>query len=143
MEADVRWYHQTEEDLRREREVAAVVERAFDLKAIKLPDYTRVDFLLHRDGVAKSVIEIKCRNVSSDRYDTYMVSKGKYNALLGWVDMGFKAALVVRWTDAIGIVRVPIDHTEGVGGRTDRGDALDIEAVVHIPIDRFKIIQRQ
>jgi hypothetical protein len=48
----------------------------------------------------------------------------------------------VRWTDAIGICPVPVEHSLGTGGRTDRGDALDIESVVHIPIDRFKLIPR-
>lgn len=136
----MRRYYQTEDDLRREREVAAVIERAYDLKAIKLPDYARADFLLHRDGTAKSVIEIKCRNVSSAKYDTYMISKAKYDALLGWVDMGLKAAIVVRWTDAIGVVGVPVEHRESTGGRTDRGDAFDIENVVHIPTERFKLL---
>lgn len=141
MEADIpRPYYQTEDDLRREREVASVIERAYGLKAIKLPDHARADFLLHRDGTAKSVIEVKCRNVSSAKYDTYMISKGKYDALLGWAAMGLKAAIVVRWTDTIGIVRVPVEHSEDVGGRTDRGDARDIETVVHIPIDCFKLI---
>ena len=141
MEAHIpRPYYQTEDDLRREREVAAAIERAYGLTAIKLPDNARADFLLHRDGTAKSVIEIKCRNVSSAKYDTYMISKSKYDAMLGWAAMGLKAAIVVRWTDTIGVVRVPVEHAEDTGGRTDRGDARDIEAVVHIPIDHFKMI---
>ena len=135
MEADIpRPYYQTEDDLRREREVAAVIERAYGLTAIKLPDHARADFLLHRDGTATS------RNVSSAKYDTCMISKGKYDALLGWAAMGLKAAIVVRWTDTIGIVRVPVEHVEDTGGRTDRGDARDIETVVRIPIDCFKIL---
>jgi hypothetical protein len=136
----VRRRYQTEEDLRNEREVAAAIERHYSLTAVKLPDNSRADFMMHRDGVAQSVIEIKCRNVSSAKYETLMLSKGKYYALLDWTDKGFKAALVVRWTDTIGICPIPVDHTLGVGGRTDRGDALDIESVVHIPIDRFKLI---
>jgi hypothetical protein len=136
----VRRRYETEEDLQNEREVAAAIERHYSLTAIKLPDNSRADFMLHRDGVAQSIIEIKCRNVSSAKYETLMLSKSKYYALLDWADKGFKAALVVRWTDAIGICPVPVEHTLGTGGRTDRGDALDIESVVHIPIDRFKLI---
>lgn len=132
--------YQTEEDLQNEREVAAVLARHYDLTAIKLPDNSRVDFLMHRDGLAQSVVEIKCRNVSSAKYETLMLSKGKYYALLDWVDRGFKAALAVRWTDGIGVCPIPTEHTLGTGGRTDRGDALDIESVVHIPIDQFRML---
>ena len=135
--------YQTEEDLQNERGVADAVCAHFGLQPVKLPDYTRADFLLHRDGIAEAILEIKCRNVSSAKYETYMLSKGKYDALLGWADMGFKAALAVRWTDAIGVVRLPVEHTEDVGGRTDRGDALDIERVVHIPIDCFRMLPPQ
>jgi hypothetical protein len=120
--------------------VAGAIERHYGLEAVKLPDNSRVDFLMHRDGTAQSVIEIKCRNVSSAKYETLMLSKGKYYALLDWADKGFKAALVVRWTDGIGVCPVPVEHTLGTGGRTDRGDALDIESVVHIPIDRFRVL---
>lgn len=138
-----RKYYQTTEDLRREREVADAVCERYGLQPVKLPDYTRADFMLHRDGIAEAILEVKCRNVSSAKYETYMLGKGKYDALLGWADMGFKAVLAVRWTDTIGIVRLPVEHTEDTGGRTDRGDALDIERVVHIPIDCFKLLPPQ
>jgi hypothetical protein len=136
----VRRRYQTEEDLHNEREVAAALERHYHLTAIKLPDNSRADFLMHRDGTATSVVEIKCRNVSSAKYETLMLSKAKYYALLDWADRGFKAALAVRWTDCIGVCPIPVEHTLGTGGRSDRGDALDIESVVHIPIDRFRMI---
>lgn len=139
----MRGYYQTEEDLRREREVADVVCARYGLEPVKLPDYTRLDFMLHRDGIAEAVLEIKCRNISSAKYDTYMLSKGKYDAMLDWLRMGFKVVLAVRWTDTIGIVRLPVDHTEDIGGRTDRNDALDIERVVHIPIERFRMLTPQ
>jgi hypothetical protein len=134
--------YETDEDRQNERDVATAIEQHYQLTAIKLPDHSRADFIMHRDGVAQSVIEIKCRNVSSAKYETLMLSKSKYYALLDWAERGFKAALVVRWTDAIGICPVPVEHSLGTGGRTDRGDALDIESVVHIPIDRFKLIPR-
>lgn len=132
--------YETEEDLQNEREVAAALERHYHLTAIKLPDNSRADFIMHRDGLAQSVVEIKCRNVSSAKYETLMLSKGKYYALLDWADRGFKAALAVRWTDGIGVCPIPVEHTLGTGGRTDRGDALDIESVVHIPIDQFRML---
>ena len=132
--------YQTDEDLQNERDVADALERHYSLTAIKLPDNSRADFLMHRDGTATSVVEVKCRNVSSAKYETLMLSKGKYYGLLDWVDRGFKAALAVRWTDGIGICPIPVEHTLGTGGRRDRGDALDIESVVHIPIDQFRMI---
>ena len=134
--------YETDEDRQNERDVATAIAQHYHLTPIKLPDHSRADFIMHRDGVAQSVIEIKCRNVSSAKYETLMLSKSKYCALLDWAERGFKAALVVRWTDAIGICPVPVEHSLGTGGRTDRGDALDIESVVHIPIDRFKLIPR-
>lgn len=133
--------YETEEDLVNERQVIEALRRASGLDAIKLPENSRADYLMHAGGRASSVVEIKCRNVSSARWPTYMISRAKYEALLGWVDRGFKAAIAVRWTDCIGLCPVPAPHTVEQGGRFDRGDAFDIEEMVHIDMKHFTIIE--
>jgi hypothetical protein len=71
---------------------------------------------------------------------TYMLSQQKYQGLLSWAEYGLTPILLVSWQDAIGYVRLPCPHDIAVGGRRDRGDALDIEPVVHIKTSDFKVI---
>lgn len=129
--------YETAEDLAYERRIADVLCQKLGCEAAKMPLNSRADFVLLRDGEAKTIVEIKRRHNSRWKYETYMVSKGKYDTLLRWVDKGFKAALVVCWTDQIAYVMLPVEHTTDVGGRRDRGDTRDIEKVVHINADAF------
>jgi len=127
-------------DLERDQSVIKQVCERFKFEAVKLPINCRADYLLSQGGNAKVMAEIKVRTNPKDQYPTYMVSKGKYDALLAWVDMGFEAALFVQWQDALGYVKLPVDHIIATGGRRDRADPLDIERVVLIEVGRFKII---
>jgi len=132
--------YETAANLASEQSVIGKVCARFKFDAVKLPMNCRADYLLSQGGNAKVMAEIKVRTNPKDKYPTYMVSKGKYDALLAWVDMGFEAALFVQWQDALGYVKLPVDHTSTTGGRRDRADPLDIEQVVLIEVGRFKII---
>ena len=93
------------------------------------------DFLV-RKGEFEAYVEVKCRRNASRAYPTYMLSKSKYDALL---ELGKPAMLVVKWSDGVGIAPLPVRHTAGRGGRWDRGDSRDVEAVVYIPLSEFQI----
>ena len=71
---------------------------------------------------------------------TYMLGRGKYDALLGWSKKGFNTALFVQWADDLAYVKIPTTFKEGVGGRYDRGDPLDHESVVLIGTTLFKSV---
>lgn len=137
-----RRHYETDADLAREAAAVATLCEALGCEALKMPLASRADALLYRNGEAKTVIEFKRRSTRRRAYPTYMIGKAKYDALCAWVPLGFKAALLVQWSDELAYVMVPIEHDTGEGGRTDRGDERDIEEVVHIATEHFKTIRR-
>lgn len=134
--------YETDADLAREAKAVATLCEALGCSSIKLPLASRADALLHRDGEAKTIIEFKYRRTRRGAYPTYMIGRAKYDALVDWTTKGFKAALLVQWSDQLAYVMVPVEHDTGEGGRTDRGDDRDIEQVVFIDVDKFSTIKR-
>jgi hypothetical protein len=136
----VRPLYESNEDL--DREWTAVFEFCEYSKTfpVKLPIGARADYLLCRKRDAVAVVEVKCRKNKRHTYPTYMLSKSKYDALCEYTEMGLHAVLLVRWEDDIGYVSIPAEHEVATGGRTDRNDPLDVEKVVLIDINKFKLI---
>jgi hypothetical protein len=126
-------------DLNNERAALNKFCRELDCDFISLPKAARADSILFRDGNARIVVEVKVRKNERMKYTTYMISQHKYLALCDWADKGFISVLLVQWTDDLGYVTIPVEHTVSVGGRYDRGDPKDIENVVHIDIGKFSI----
>jgi hypothetical protein len=110
-----------------------------DCEYVSLPKLARADSILFRNGNARIVVEVKVRKNERLKYNTYMISREKYLALCDWAAKGFIALLLVQWTDDLGYVKIPVEHTLAVGGRYDRGDSKDVEVVVHIDIKKFNI----
>lgn len=133
--------YETADDLRNEAKAIATLCAALDCTAVKLPLMARADMMLIKDGEARTVVEFKRRKVRRRAYDTYMVSKNKYDALLGWIDKGFKAVLLIQWKDELAYVMLPVEHEVAEGGRTDRNDPRDIEEMVHIDVEKFSTVQ--
>jgi hypothetical protein len=48
------------------------------------------------------------------------------------------ALLLVQFTDILMIAKMEDTYESSKGGRTDRGDALDVEECVYIPMKKFK-----
>lgn len=127
-------------DLSNEQAVADLMAHRWRAEPVKLPIQFRVDYALFRNGWIAAWAEVKCRSNASDRYDTYMLSLAKVQAGNRLAAAhGVPFLLVVRWTDAIGWVQ-PTAGDVRIGGRRDRGDAQDIEQVVHIPITDFRAL---
>ena len=89
-------------------------------------------------------VEVKIRTTPMNAYKTYLVSSAKMENLQASA-AGHKAALLVRWKDAMAVYYVqpegvPADVRVEMGGRRDRGQTNDIELVWHIPISKFKRI---
>ena len=131
--------YETDADLEREDGIVRTICEAYSCGAFKMPRKSRLDHILTRGGEVVALIEIKSRTCSVGKYETYMISQGKYEALVNYSKRThLPVAIFVRWTDRLGFVNVPCDHTEGHGGRYDRGDDNDREKVVYIPIADFK-----
>ena len=105
-----------------------------------------VDISLMRGNRIKAFAEIKCRNVSSCTYSTYLLSAGKVmSAHTLTRATGLPCFLVVQWTDCLGWI--DLEMTEplyvGWGGRIDRDDSQDMEPVMHYDILEFKRMEQQ
>lgn len=99
------------------------------------------------DGALEAVFEVKCRTNSRMRYPTYMLSLMKFAKLIDTSEAtGKPAFLVVSWTDGICLFRVcRIDallFDIKAGGRKDRGDPMDIEPCIFIPVDMFVPLEK-
>jgi hypothetical protein len=133
---------ETQADLDREAAVVAVYAKIKGCEYEKLPIQYKADYAFLRDGELKALVEIKCRNVSHDKYDTIMLS------LLKWHDVNAMASaanvpamFVVRYTD--GIYSIPLREMPDeitMGGRALMRDARDRELVVHYRVDRMRKI---
>ena len=118
--------------------VLSKLGRAFGLEAeVPTEEYAFYDGLFSFED-RKCVVEIKVRKNERSRYPTYMLSKRKYDSLCGLTGQNIDALLAVQWTDQLGVIQLPAEHTISTGGRYDRGDPMDVEQVVLIPVAKFK-----
>ena len=133
--------YETAEDRANEYAVMAKFSALFPgAEVTRLSDEGHAFTVLSKRGKAKVAVEIKTRRNASYAYPTFMISKSKYDALCQLQSRGMHTGILVQWTDRLGFVTVPVEHQTKVGGRYDRGDARDIETVVHIPVKKFETI---
>ena len=132
--------YENDETMADEAEVIDQVAARWKAGWTKLPRSYRADYALSREGKIVAWVEVKCRSNSREQYPTYMLSLGKEMALLDLArHTGCPAILVVRWTDQMGYVTLPVEGAHVMmGGRKDRGDSADIEPTIHIPTSAFK-----
>jgi len=134
--------YETQEDIQRETAVAAELSRAWKCDTRKFGKAYTLDYELLRDNEVVALCEIKCRFVSWDTYDTYMISIQKIKEARKIADSRrLPAFIVVHYEDDIRFFHVNMepDWTEQ-GGRTDRDDPMDIEEVAHYKTERLTSI---
>jgi hypothetical protein len=139
--------YETADDRQRQREAVYYLSAATGTTAVETPPLTRWDYEMVRDGRVLALVEVKFRKCSSATYPTFMVSEGKATTLRDHaIASGCAGGFLVNWIDAAGWLRidtlVPDGWSVGSGGRCDRGDPMDVERVVHFPIDGFRFIDR-
>lgn len=131
--------YETEEDLRKEAEVMAIVKKALmrkddtitDEQFTKLHGYDNVDYVLLQNRRITYAFECKVRQ---RHYEQMYIGYKKVCGLRDLVDDGVKGGVVFATPEGIYIKRIrpgALDGWIGVGGRTDRGDRQDIEKVVY------------
>lgn len=120
--------------------------KAYGMTWIKAPDNQRINTTLYKPKAAEGAVafgEFRCRTNTHDTYPTYMLDRHTWGLLkLKCKTEGKPVVLVIGFADGDYYIKITPELVkavvEGVGGRHDRGDAKDIEPVVHIPIDMFK-----
>jgi len=142
----VRPLYESEADLSREAKVMERLSKLWRCSFHKLPIRYHFDYAAVRNKRVVGYVEVKVRNYSMEQIDRmggYMLSLGKMQAGQSLSSLSkVPICLVVQCTDATYWLAVK-DFSEfpvTITGRTDRGDAQDVEPCVLIPKARFKIL---
>ena len=109
----------------------------------KVPDSYGADWMIERDGVHVGWGEYRRRDLEWGQYPTIMLSVRKVCDLIRLADVAGKSLFFVEANDGLRYVQIVASDQFAVemGGRTCRTrDAADVEPVVQIPVDRFKLV---
>lgn len=136
----MRKIYQTAEDKKRQGSVAERLMEAWNCDFVTAPDLSFVDGkVLDSGGRLAALVEIKTRRNASTKYPTYMLSAHKWrNALQAANEYRVPFMLVVEFTDGIYAAKIRSDYNIQKGGRYDRGDSMDVEDCVYIPMADFR-----
>jgi len=129
--------YETDEHKSTERKVAEFIAEVYGRELLELPKYYAADYALLKDGNLKSLMEIKCRSIESDKYLTALCPLDKWVKLMQFSAAGIKTLFVVSYTDKIKYVPVEQIYNIKVSGRKDRGDKLDMGLHVHVPVNKM------
>ena len=138
--------YETRKDRAKERAVLRTLAKKWQSEVIAAPELACYDAVIKRDGAIVGMVEIKCREVRSTDYPHIILSKKKVDKICRIARAGqtaVKPLFVVRFTDRImGVELQPELYETSKAGRTDRGDAADVEICYEIPIEWFNLIAR-
>lgn len=136
--------YETQADRQRQRRAMEVFCGMFQCGATATPDLAGWDYEVDRNGSTVALVEVKCRLCNHRTYPTYMVSLRKVADLRDEAARrGIDALVLVAWQDRTGFVHAHAALEHGFvmhGGRVDRGDPMDMEEMLHVPIDRFRML---
>ena len=136
--------YESESDLARESGVAAIIEKLWDCKLVKLPISYHLDFAVTRGAKCVAFCEIKTRNYSMEeinRFGGYLLSLKKWTTARD-LCLASKVPfiLVVKTLDGVYYLACDTDFLPDnllVRGRKDRDDWQDIEPCVLLNTNRF------
>jgi hypothetical protein len=135
-----------ENQTHRERQegVRKIITEYWQCEVHTLPRFSRLDFLLERDGVGFAFAELKTSNAPIGKFSTIFVDADKLIAAHTTTEAtGLPVFLVVAWQDFCGYVPFTREPTDGFlcvnyGGTRKRGDIEnDMQAVAHYEPGRF------
>jgi hypothetical protein len=140
-------FYETESDIMNAASVAEQISSVWGCEFVKMKRACVVDYALKRDDKFVAVMEVKCRNYSSDeiaRMGGLILSAHKVQAAKTWKDTHRIAfVLAIGLTDGIFVMSIKsgdewpfFDLT--MAGRYDRGDPQDVEPCVLIPMNCFR-----
>lgn len=134
--------HETDEDLEREARICRIVEKAWEVELYKMPDPYRLDYAIFKDATMVGFMEVRCRNMSSMKYPTFMMSNHKAEAARDWGDLGVPVCMVVQMTDGLFIFDPRFPDFTQEGGRADPRDPYDRGLMAHFAMAKLKYFSR-
>lgn len=139
--------YEREEHRQTEAAIKQQVEALHGVSLHKSPRYYEIDYFVTKNG-SKNIIawvEIRGKEFNQHSYPTFYTSLMKFISVARMSHMTGKPAYIIAvWKDYAGFYKCEWQDTRRfeikIGGRTtnSRGDAQDIEPVIHIPVDEFK-----
>tara|TARA_R110000868_G_scaffold261331_3_gene519437 strand:+ start:11080 stop:11466 length:387 start_codon:yes stop_codon:yes gene_type:complete len=118
------------------------IARTLNAKPRALTHEFPVNYALYKNGRLITLVEVKCRRTAMWQFPTLIMSTRKLDRAYELAERsGVPLMVVTKWADNLGYLRVrdPYRYPVKTGGRTDRGDEQDIEALYDIPIGKFKL----
>lgn len=108
----------------------------------KLKKHYLIDYVLCENQLVKAWAEAKRRNVDKDEYKALILSLSKFDELVRRSMQGFGAILIFEFNDCTAWLDVAELREPRItmNGRKDRNDPDDIEPVVWIPKEMWKVI---
>ena len=136
--------YEKESDRAKEQEVIDQIERRWAAKVdyvIQLPKMSSADIAMVQDNKIVAFGEIKSRNVELATYKTLYLSVQKSAMLWSIAQVTNKPMFIFgNYTDCIAYTRMKAGWPCSFGGRTDRNDSADQEALMELPTDLFQIL---
>lgn len=145
---------ETEEDLEKEAEVAAVIANKWKCEPQKMPYYYILDFQLKQNDKIMALVEVKCRDTTGKHdFETYMMDQHCIKAMIEYEQYYWTverrevpAFLVVRWINEIGFWRwsPKSKMINSYGGRRKENQRPGDEPqpMCYIPISEFKTLEK-
>lgn len=133
--------YETESNLKKEKELADYAALKWNCFMHKQDKYNQFDYVAISGTKVKAFVELRCRSNEYKKYPTCFISASKLSyAHAMHQATGLKVLFLVGWKDKIGFADLVKQYPITIGGRLDRNDSADIEALAEIPISDFKII---
>jgi hypothetical protein len=134
--------YQTERDADNELAVKDFIQAKYNCNFVLTMPLDPFDAVILNDSdEVMALVEIKSRRNTSDKYPTYMLSAAKADMVIRIAgSMDAIPLLMVKFTDGVFVTKLKDGFERKRGGRYDRGDALDIEECIFIPMDRFRAL---
>ena len=132
--------YETTRDRIAQRAVADILERKWRATMIETAKFCAVDFIAYRGTGIHALVEIKCRDNRSDKYDSLFLAFQKWEAMKRASIEAFnlKILYVVQYTDGIKFADLRFLNFRRLktkmDGRRDRTGPNAIEPMIHLPI---------
>lgn len=142
--------HETPADTRRERIVAAIIEREWGVTLQRCEgEYASTDYWIMRNGGSIGVMELKCRANPSTKYATIFFATTKYKELMKIATQhSILPLFVAAFTDGV-VYGINARHTDDMGvGIVRRTKPRlsgeiginDTEPAICVPINAMKLM---
>lgn len=135
---------ETQNDLDNEKAVCEHLTRVWGFNFYKLDRRYQADFLaVDKTGKARAWVEIKCRNITRQKYPDIILELDKCLAMKALSEATeLPAIFVARWTDALGWIKLQPPFDVSYTGANDRY-GLGGSPCTMLPVNQFTLVEME